>query len=465
MLKKILAACFIVLCGTMTMPDTTQAQTIEDKTWISIFLSHNEIDADGYTEMGKFNIPKDMGGGIAIDRYLSPSFDLNAGLYLGRVDNEFTAQFSKYMINTNITAEYKFANGYIVEEDAAIQPFLLGGLGYAWFEKGSVPNNSPAVSTVTIPFGAGFDIPLSDNVSFTAKSVYNRTFEDGIDGYDYDDQSHDDVLIHTIGLKFRLGKVEDSDKDGIRDSEDACPTVMGTIATNGCPDRDGDTVIDSEDRCPNQAGLVEFQGCPDTDADGLANYEDQCPNIAGSKEFNGCMDSDNDGVSDKADQCPNVAGTVATNGCPDSDGDKVRNAVDACPNTKGTMQNEGCPAVKAEIEKEVNLIFNNIYFATDKAQIHESSMESLDKLYTILEDDKELNLHLAGHADSRDTKEYNMQLSIDRANAVKQYLVSKGIDSSRIETEGYGETKPIASNTSKDGKTRNRRVELTLSYN
>ncbi|CAN0178601.1 unnamed protein product [Chrysoparadoxa australica] len=58
-----------------------------------------------------------------------------------------------------------------------------------------------------------------------------------------------------------------------------------------------------------------------------------------------------------------------------------------------------------------------------------------------------------------------MQLSIDRANAVKQYLVSKGIDSSRIETEGYGETKPIASNTSKDGKTRNRRVELTLSYN
>ncbi|MEP1304816.1 MAG: OmpA family protein [Balneola sp.] len=464
MFNKILTGFFIMLFGLMINP-TTNAQTIEDKTWFSVYLGHQEVDVDGYSEMGKFNIPRDMGGGISIQRYLNDSFDANLGVYLGRVDHEFNDSFSRYMINTNLTARYKFANGYIIEKESTIKPYLLTGLGYSWFAEGTTSNNIPPTKTLQIPFGAGFEIPLNDNVSVDLNSTYNSTFTDEIDGADFDDQSNDHVLIHTIGLKFRLGSVEDTDKDGIRDTRDECINAMGTPATNGCPDRDGDTVIDSKDRCPNQPGLVEFAGCPDTDKDGVVDYEDRCPNISGLAKFDGCADSDSDAVADNVDECPNVAGTIATKGCPDSDGDRVIDSKDVCPNKPGTIRNEGCPNVSEEVNKEVNLIFNNIYFATDEAMIHESSMKSLDKLYTILNDDEDLMLKVSGHADSRDDKEYNLKLSKERAQAVKSYLVQKGIPSSRITTEGFGETKPIASNTSKDGKTRNRRVELTLSYN
>lgn len=464
MFNKILTGCFIMLFGLMINP-TTNAQTIEDKTWLSVYIGHQEVDVDGYSEMGKFNIPRDMGGGISIQRYLNDSFDANLGVYFGRVDHEYSNSFSRYMINTNLTAKYKFANGYIIEKESTIKPYLLAGLGFSRFSEGTSQNNLPKKTALQIPFGAGFEIPLNDNVSVDFNSTYNSTFTDEIDGADFDDQSNDHVLIHTIGFKFRLGSVEDSDQDGIRDSRDECINLMGSPATNGCPDRDGDTVIDSKDRCPNQPGLVEFAGCPDTDKDGVVDYEDMCPNVAGLAEFDGCKDSDSDAVADNVDECPNVAGTVATKGCPDSDGDSVIDSKDACPNKKGTIENEGCPAVSDEINNEVTLIFNNIYFATDKAMIHESSMKSLDKLYTILNNDNDLMLKVSGHADSRDDKEYNLKLSKERAQAVKSYLVQKGVSSSRITTEGFGETKPIASNTSKDGKTRNRRVELTLSYN
>lgn len=453
-----------MLCGLMISP-ITNAQTIEDKTWLSVYLGHHEVDVDGYSEMGKFNVPRDVGGGISIQRYLNDSFDANFGIYLGRVDHEYNNSFSRYMVNTNLTARYKFANGYIIEKESTVRPYLLAGLGFSRYAEGSSPNNLPKVSSMQIPLGAGFEIPLSDNVSVDINSTYNSTFTDEIDGADFDDQNNDHVLIHTIGLKLRLGSVEDTDNDGIRDSRDECVNEMGTPATNGCPDRDGDNVIDSKDRCPNQAGLVEFAGCPDTDADGIVDYEDMCPNIAGLAKFKGCVDSDSDSVADNNDECPNVAGTVSTKGCPDSDGDRIIDSKDVCPNKSGTIQNDGCPVVSDEINKEVTLIFNNIYFATDEAAIHESSMKSLDKLYNILNDDTDLKLKVSGHADSRDDKEYNMKLSKERAQSVKSYLVHKGISSSRITTEGYGETKPIASNASKDGKTRNRRVELKLSYN
>lgn len=464
MKKRILTTFLAILCCLMYSP-ITSAQTIEDKTWMNVYLGHQEVKVDGYSEMGKFNIPKDMGAGIGIQRYLNPSFNVDFSTYYGRVDNEFSGSFSKYMINTNLTAQYKFANGYILEEESTIRPFLLAGVGYSWFEKGTTPNTSPATSGVQIPFGAGFDIPLSDNIILNWKSTYNRTFNDGIDGFEFDDRDHDDVLVHTLGLKFRLGKVTDSDNDGIRDSKDECPQEMGTVATNGCPDRDGDTIIDKEDRCINQPGLAKFGGCPDTDADGVPNYEDRCPEIAGTAEFQGCPDTDSDGIGDYLDECKNTPGTAATNGCPDDDNDGIKNSEDLCPNKAGTKANNGCPNVSDEIETEVNLIFNNIYFATDESTIHESSIDPLNKLASLMNDDKDLKLHIAGHADSRDTKEYNMQLSEERANAVKSYLVEQGISSSRITTEGYGETKPIASNTSADGKTRNRRVELKLSYN
>ncbi|MBO6795261.1 MAG: OmpA family protein [Balneolaceae bacterium] len=463
-MKTKLLSLLIMLCCIGLYNPTAEAQSIDDKTWFSVYLGHNELNGENVNELGKFNIPRDMGGGFAINRYLSPSFDVNVNTFMTRVDSDYSNSFSRRMFNVSTNLNYKLANDYIFDANSAVQPFIHAGVGFSYFQDGRADRQLDKMNTFQIPFGAGFDVPLSKNVELTFKSTFTKNFSDEIDGLT-SNSATDNQFIHTAGVKFRLGRVQDTDNDGIRDSKDECPEVAGDYRTEGCADRDFDAVLDSEDRCPNQAGLAEFAGCPDTDADGVPNYEDKCPTVPGSATMNGCADTDNDGIDNRFDECPTVAGTAATNGCADNDGDAVKNTMDDCPNTAGVVSNNGCPVITAEIEKEVNLIFNNIYFATDSDTLHTSSVDALDKLATILNDDEGLNLMLVGHADSRDTKEYNKELSIDRANAVKAYLVENGIDADRISTKGLGETKPIASNTTDDGKNRNRRVEIKLSYN
>ncbi|MCR9133033.1 MAG: OmpA family protein [bacterium] len=463
MKTKILSLLLMLCCIGLYNP-ATEAQSVDDKTWFSVYLGHNELNGENINELGKFDIPRDMGAGLSINRYINPSFDVSLNTFGTRVDSDYSNNFSRRMFNVSTTLNYKFANGYIFDANSAVQPFIHAGVGFSHFQEGKASRQLEKLNTFQIPFGAGFDVPLSKNVELTFKSTYTKNFSDEIDGLT-SNSATDNQFIHTAGVKLRLGKVQDTDNDGLRDSKDECPEVAGDFRTNGCADRDFDSIVDSQDRCPNQAGLAEFAGCPDTDADGIPNYEDKCPEIPGTAAMNGCADTDNDGIDNRFDECPTVAGTTAAKGCADTDGDAVRNSMDDCPTTAGLVSNNGCPVVAADIEKEVTLIFNNIYFATDTDSIHASSTEALDKLANILEDDQELHVKLTGHADSRDTKEYNKELSIDRAEAVKSYLMNQGIDADRISTKGLGETKPIASNTTDDGQHRNRRVEIELSYN
>jgi len=103
----------------------------------------------------------------------------------------------------------------------------------------------------------------------------------------------------------------------------------------------------------------------------------------------------------------------------------------------------------------------NLEFQTGKASIKPSSYPSLDRVAALLQA-KGFSLKLAGHTDNVGTDSKNMILSKDRAESVKQYLVSKGANPSRIEATGYGETQPIASNKTAAGRQKNRRVEFTL---
>jgi outer membrane protein OmpA-like peptidoglycan-associated protein/opacity protein-like surface antigen len=489
MFNKILTMLLAVTCLGLFVPQQAAAQTADDRNWMSFYIGHQEYDGDYVNEMLQFGVDHDIAGGIGFHRYLNSSFDADLMLTMARLDDEYAPDyFSMYMVNTNFTLNYKFSNGYIFKEESRAQPYISAGVGYSSFVRGSEPDNS----TFQVPLGVGVDIPLSDNIKLALKSTYNRSFSDDIDGNTtWDSKDHDDFLVHTIGIKVRLGAARDTDGDGIPDKNDQCPTEIGSAETNGCPDRDGDLIIDTEDRCPNQAGVAAFNGCPDTDADGIADYEDACPTIAGSAENDGCPDTDADGIPDNKDNCPNVAGTEATGGCPDSDGDGVidsqdqcpnqagsaatngcpdndrdgiLNAADACPEQAGVPSNDGCPVVTQEIKDTINLIFNNLIFATDKSVIHESSYDEMDQLVTLMKDNSGLLLSIEGHTDSRGTEEYNQKLSEDRANAVKNYLTDAGISSSRITAVGYGESRPIASNDTSDGQNRNRRVELKVSY-
>jgi OOP family OmpA-OmpF porin len=284
------------------------------------------------------------------------------------------------------------------------------------------------------------------------------------------------VFGATLGIYFaKLNppdhKPKDFDNDGIPDLTDACPDSAGTAVTNGCPDKDADGIADREDKCVDVAGLAALNGCPpvDTDKDGVSDDTDKCPTVAGTAKYNGCPvpDSDNDGVNNELDKCPAIAGTARYEGCPvpDSDGDGIDDEKDKCPNAKGVKEKDGCPEeeVKKEIIEKVNYAAKKIQFEFAKATLVPVSYSVLDDVVNILKANPELHIAIEGHTSADGIYAANMKLSQSRADNVKAYLVSKGIDATRISSKGFGPDQPLNKGTTETEKAENRRVEMKLS--
>lgn len=231
-------------------------------------------------------------------------------------------------------------------------------------------------------------------------------------------------------------------------------------------DRDGDGVADADDRCPDTPGSASMQGCPDRDGDGIADIDDKCPDAAGTAKYNGCPvpDTDGDGINDEMDKCPTVAGTAKYDGCPipDSDGDGVNDELDKCPTRAGDPANQGCPVIAKEVIEKVNYAAKNVFFATGSYKLMAKSFKSLDAVADLLKSDESLMIDIEGHTDAQGSDESNQVLSDNRAGAVKNYLVSKGIAETRLKSAGYGETKPVADNNTAAGRAKNRRTEMIV---
>ncbi len=142
----------------------------------------------------------------------------------------------------------------------------------------------------------------------------------------------------------------------------------------------------------------------------------------------------------------------------DSDGDGVPDSIDQCPDTPRGMKvdEKGC-AIKA-----ATIVLHDITFATDKAVLTTEAKASLDNIVAGLKGQPSMNLQIDGHTDSTGTAPHNLKLSKERAAAAKKYLVDNGIDATRLQSEGYGQTKPVASNKTKAGRAENRRVEFKV---
>jgi len=216
--------------------------------------------------------------------------------------------------------------------------------------------------------------------------------------------------------------------------------------------------------------VVRYGGCPipDTDKDGINDEEDKCPSVVGLARYQGCPtpDSDKDGISDEDDKCPTVFGVARYQGCPvpDTDGDGTSDEDDKCVTISGPADNLGCPVITEEVKKKVNTAAKNILFVTGSAKLQASSNKGLNEVVQILKDNPAMSLSIDGHTDNVGNDELNQKLSDSRAAAVKSYLVSKGVDASRITAKGHGETMPIADNATAAGRQQNRRSEMTLSY-
>ena len=433
-----------------------QAQD-ENNKW-SIGFGVNTVDIRTPHDFGNFL--KDWGGPsdlnvlpaitkLSVARYIGAGFSAEVDGSLNKIKKGFNGvSQDESFWNANLQAKYALRRLFTTES-GWFDPYLKLGGGYTSYKS----EYSEKDGAVKLLAGGGINFWFTDHLGLNVQTGYNHGFQK--DGTDY--------FQHSAGIVIKFG-AKDTDKDGIPDKDDACPDVAGPKEFNGCPDTDGDGIPDKDDDCPDVAGLKEFNGCPDTDGDGIADKDDACPEVAGLKEFNGCPDTDNDGIADKDDKCPDVAGPAENGGCPwpDTDGDGVLDKDDLCPNEAGPASNNGCPEPNDDDQKRLNQYAKTILFDTGKATIKFESAEVLNQIINVLKKFPKSRFRIEGYTDSVGKKQKNIELSQNRADAVKIYLIQGGIDQSRLESKGYGPERPIASNKNKKGRELNRRVEINL---
>ena len=293
-----------------------------------------------------------------------------------------------------------------------------------------------------VPAGLGLQISLAEEAFVLLNSQYRIPVTQNASYHFY----------HSIGV---VGVI--SPKKVAAPKSVEIPVVM---------DRDGDGVVDSLDRCPDVAGLAALKGCPDKDGDGIADIDDKCPDVPGIAKYQGCPipDTDGDGINDEEDKCPNVPGVARYQGCPipDTDGDGVNDEEDKCPNEAGPASNYGCPVIDVVVTQKVTKAAENIFFATGSAKLLPKSFQSLKDVADIMKENASFKITIDGHTDNTGGDELNQKLSESRAASVKDYLLSNGVEESRMTSKGYGPTVPVADNKTAAGRAKNRRVEMKL---
>lgn len=492
-MKRIL---ILILC--VALSHTTFAQGGNaGNTRFSVGLSLDMLDQftpdiDGFQS---FKQPMDLGlrafTWINVNSSLAVEVGVGTnGLRTQKIESPLTPK-NLHMFNIDGGLVYKFNNGYILKESFPVAPYLSvkargsliedkkalnagskwgfgipigGGINWGFKEGVALQTGVHYTFGITDNFdndliwnlGVLFDLGLPDKEPVIVEPVVVDTDGDGI-ADDMDD------CPQVAGLAAFKG-CPDTDGDGVADAQDDCPQVAGVAALAGCPDADGDGVADAKDKCPQVVGVAKFNGCPDTDGDGIADADDKCPKEAGIAALQGCpiQDADGDGVADADDKCPKVPGVKALNGCPDADGDGVADADDKCPSKAGTAANKGCPEIKAEVIERLKLVAQDIDFETGSATIKTKSFVILDEVVQILNQHPDYYVSVSGHTDNVGNANSNLILSQKRAKAAADYLISKGINPSRVSSAGYGETQPIADNGTAAGRAKNRRVSFNL---
>ncbi|MBQ0153197.1 MAG: OmpA family protein [Bacteroidales bacterium] len=416
------------------------------------------------------------------------------------------ANFCNNILGVGILSKTRLFNGRVYEEvtiGGAVRPcnWFNFALSYSLVNNGKYSN-----------FGAGISLMPYDGINMTLAMDYIPTsYADykgigipykakGINvalgfsivwGTNKPDEDKDgvwnklDMCPHTpLGVQVdKVGCPIDSDGDGVPDYLDQCPftpkEAYGMIDSVGCPlDTDKDGVPDYLDKCPDTkpeaVAFVDSLGCDkDTDMDGVPDYLDKCPDTKPEAvafvDSLGCdKDTDMDGVPDYLDKCPDTkpeaVAFVDSVGCDkDTDKDGVADYMDECPTVPGPAENKGCPVIQKEVRNLLQKAMQGIQFETGKAVIKPISFSLLNKIAVIFIDHPEYVVEIQGHTDNTGKVQLNKTLSQKRADAVLKFLQDAGVKN-QMTAVGFGSERPIATNDTKEGRTLNRRVEFSITF-
>lgn len=319
----------------------------------------------------------------------------------GLIGDEFLT-FHRQYFSLDLTGKLYFEDVFNFSSELEwLDLYGYAGIGYFKVNEGSMSINYGFGSSIWISNRIGIDF----NITYKNALTTSR-FE--INHYQY-----------SLGLRFRLSKgyqkpVEVIEKEKVSEK-----------------DTDGDMVADSIDKCPNTPGFKENGGCPykDTDKDGVIDKADYCPEIAGSPENNGCP------IKEKKEDKPEVKEDIKESKKPEES--KPQQSV-------------------VELSKKIKFESGNYNFTQDT---YPYLIEVANQL---IKEPETVRFRIIGHTDSVGSYSSNRILSRTRANAVRNYLVDKGISKDRIQTVGLGESKPIDTNLTREGRANNRRIEIIM---
>jgi len=377
------------------------------------------------------------GLGVSVRDQLAHSFGVQYDLNVGQVGGNNVVGtngtgirdgrkgFNTGYLNSSLSAVVNVGTIDYIRRKNAINFFFSGGLGLSFFDpKITLPSGSSVnfknpgqtgvthtIGAVIVPIGIGTKFRITDAMAFNLG--YTETFfdADNFDGLDRGYPTKDKMSYGYAGLEFTLGSKSKPSLEWVN------PVAMMY-----------DELYDAALR----AEVAALKGR-------VANVETAVNDLK--------KDSDGDGVADQFDKCPNTpAGTVV-----DGSGCEIH-----FPKIDTSMF---APKVKAGKEMVMATPYTNIQFDFDSSVLRTSSYPVLDATSAELRSASG-SVELDGYASSEGTAAHNMRLSKDRANSVKTYLVNSGVDAKRIKVKAFGETKPIADNSTEEGRIANRRVEF-----
>ena len=372
-------------------------------------------------------------------------------------------------------------------------PYLYGSIGALYFRNEETPSlatGTPSKQwTGVVPLGAGLQILLKDRILAEASGGYNLTFSDSINGTVIDSKK-DNYWSFLLGITV-TGESGNADHDGdglTNDEEKRLGTDPHKADTDGDGLTDGEEVnkyhtdplkVDSDGDGLNDGEEVhKYHTDPnnkDTDGDGLSDADE----ILKYKTDPNKMDTDDDGLSDGDEVLVYHTDPLNkdTDGDGLTDGDEVHkyHTDPLKMDTDGGTVNDGDEIAhgtnpldpkddvkKEELKVEVGqaIVLQGVEFETGKADLTAQSEDTLAIAFNTLNQNPDLTVEIQGYTDNVGSKSYNKKLSLARANAVKDWLVAKGIAPERITTKGFGPEKPVDSNKTPEGRQKNRRIEF-----